>query len=181
MHFAIDATTWTNTRGYGRFTRSLVKALVNLEQPHHYTLFTDTPGAVAELPDRARVEMVASDRPAAVAASAEGRRSVHDMLRMSRALSRTSCDCLLFPTAYSYVPLISRAPVAVVFHDVIAERYPELTVPSAAARWMWNTKVRLARAQAGTVITVSDYSRHELAREFRLNESSIQVDRKSVV
>lgn len=175
MHFAIDATTWTNTRGYGRFTRSLVTELVQLEQPHHYTLFSDTPDAVTDLSGRARVRLVASDRPASMAASAEGRRGINDMLRMSRALSRTSCDCLLFPTAYSYVPVLTRAPVAVVFHDVIAERFPKLTVPSASARWMWNTKVRLARAQAGTVITVSDYSRRELAREFRLTESSIPV------
>ncbi|MBN8730091.1 MAG: glycosyltransferase family 4 protein [Acidobacteria bacterium] len=175
MHFAIDATTWTNARGYGRFTRSLVAALVNLEQPHRYTLFTDTPGAVPELPSRVDVQLVASDRPAALAASAEGRRGILDMLRMSRALSGASCDCLLFPTAYSYVPILSRAPVAVVFHDVIAERFPELTVPSAGARWMWNTKVRLARMQAGAVITVSDYSRRELARQFRLDERSIQV------
>lgn len=175
MQFAIDATTWTNARGYGRFTRSLVTALVNLEQPHRYTLFTDTPGAIPELPARVGVHLVASDRPAALAASAQGRRGIHDMLRMSRALSGASCDCLLFPTAYSYVPVLSRAPVAVVFHDVIAERFPELTVPSAGARWMWNAKVRLARAQASAVVTVSDYSRHELARQFRLDERSIQV------
>lgn len=175
MHFVIDATTWTNTRGYGRFTRSLLTALVQLDQPHRYTLVTDSAGAIPRLSPRAKVLEVASAQPAALAASAQGRRGGGDMLRMIRALSSCDCDCLLFPTVYSYVPVWTQAPVAVVFHDVIAERFPALTVPSTATRWMWNAKVRFARAQATAVVTVSDYSRHELAREFSLPEESICV------
>lgn len=175
MHIAIDATTWTNTRGYGRFTRSLLKALVDLDQPHRYTLFIDTPGAIPELPERACVRTVSSGRPATEAASAQGRRGLADMARMSHALSSAGADCVLFPTVYSYVPVYGRSRVAVVFHDVIAERFPALTVPSAPARWMWAAKVRLARAQADQVITVSEYSRRELAREFGLAEEAIHV------
>lgn len=175
MHFAVDATTWTNPRGYGRFTRSLLTALIERNQPHQYTLFTDTPGALPPLPARAIVHTVAASRPTSEAASAGGRRTLADTARMSRALSAPGFDAILFPTVYSYVPVLSSTPRVVVFHDVIAERFPALTVPSPAARFLWNAKVRLARAQATTLVTVSEYSRRELAREFQLNPSAIEV------
>ncbi len=175
MHFAVDATTWTNPRGYGRFTRSLLAALLERDQPHHYTLFTDSPGALPPLPARATVSTVAASRPTSEAATAQGRRSLADTARMSHALSAPGFDAILFPTVYSYVPVLSSTPRVVVFHDVIAERFPAMTVPSPAARFLWNAKVRLARAQATTLVTVSEYSRRELAREFHVTPAVIEV------
>lgn len=37
----IDATTWSNERGFGRFTRELVKALVAHNSGFRYTLLFD--------------------------------------------------------------------------------------------------------------------------------------------
>ena len=53
---------------------------------------------------------------------------------MSRALSDRELDLLLFPTIYSYVPVVSRAKKIVMIHDVIAETFPDLTVPKTTAR-----------------------------------------------
>ncbi|MEP7365347.1 MAG: glycosyltransferase family 1 protein [Acidobacteriota bacterium] len=164
MHFAVDATTWTNPRGYGRFTRSLLTALLEPDQPHRYTLFTDSLAALPPMPARATV----------TAATHSGR-TPGGIAGMSRALSARGFDAILFPTVYSYVPVLSSTPKVVVFHDVIAERFPRMTVPSTSARLLWNAKVRLARAQASTLVTVSEYSRRELAREFHLNAATIQV------
>jgi len=164
MHFAIDATTWNNPRGYGRFTRSLLSALLEREQIHRYTLFTDSPEALPPLPSRAT----------AATATRSGR-TLAGVASMSRALSAHGFDAILFPTVYSYVPVLSSTPKVVVFHDVIAERFPSMTVPSTSARVLWNAKVRLARAQASTLVTVSEYSRRELAREFHLDAATIEI------
>jgi glycosyltransferase involved in cell wall biosynthesis len=91
---------------------------------------------------------------------------MRDLWRMSRALSSPEFDLVLFPTVYSYVPVFSRASKIVMVHDVIAEIYPQLTVPRLAARLFWNAKVALARMQADALVTVSDYSRECILKRF---------------
>jgi glycosyltransferase involved in cell wall biosynthesis len=94
---------------------------------------------------------------------------------MSRAMSDREFDLLLFPTIYSYVPVFSRAKKIVMIHDVIAERYPDLTVPRSAARFFWKTKVRLGRWQADAIATVSDYSRRGILEYFGLAAERVFV------
>ena len=94
---------------------------------------------------------------------------------MSRAMSDRSIDVLLFPTAYSYVPVLSRAKKVVVIHDVTAERYPGLTLDGVRSRWLWTIKSTLSRRQADAIATVSDYSRQALADEFGLDRERIHV------
>lgn len=43
-------------------------------------------------------------------------------------------------------------------HDAIAERFPQLTLPTRWDRLFWGMKVRLALHQARLVLTVSDYA-----------------------
>lgn len=98
------------------------------------------------------------------AASAEGNRSPVDMLRMTRAVGRTGLDCFFSPSVYTYFPLPPRLPALVTIHDVIAERFPELTLPSRRARLFWKMKVWLALRQADRILTVSEYSARDIAR-----------------
>ena len=41
MRIGVDATSWSNRRGYGRYTRALLTALLELDQHNHYTFFVD--------------------------------------------------------------------------------------------------------------------------------------------
>ena len=41
MKIGIDVTCWLNRRGFGRFVRELVSAIVRLETDHEYVLFAD--------------------------------------------------------------------------------------------------------------------------------------------
>jgi glycosyltransferase involved in cell wall biosynthesis len=97
------------------------------------------------------------------------------MWKMSRALSDREFELLLFPTVYSYVPVFSRAKKVVMIHDVIAETYPDLTVPKRAARLLWNTKVALGRWQADAIVTVSEYSRKGILDHFRVPPERVFV------
>jgi glycosyltransferase involved in cell wall biosynthesis len=90
-------------------------------------------------------------------------------------MSGEELDVLLFPTVYSYVPVFSRAKKIVIIHDIIAEKYPQLTLPTAASRFFWRAKAALARWQADAIATVSDYSREGILRHFGLAPDRVFV------
>ena len=94
---------------------------------------------------------------------------------MSRALSSARLDCLLFPTVYSYVPVLTSAAKVLIIHDVIAERFPEHVFPGRAERIRWRLKSALARGQADRLVTVSDYSRRGLVEHFGLSAERVAV------
>ncbi len=175
MHIGIDATGWQNKRGYGRHMRALLSALVSLDLENHYTFFMDSTEDIQTVPTAAQVALVHSSTPTSLAASAKSNRSVGDMLAMSRAMSKSGFDLLLFPTVYSFVPVLSRAKKLVMIHDVIAEKYPQLTLPSRMAQLFWHTKVALGRWQADAIVTVSEYARQTIAEHFKLNPAKILV------
>lgn len=175
MRIGVEATCWQNRRGYGRHARSLLGALLELDQDGHYTFYLDSRDASDSLPAAATIRFIRASSPAAVAASSDGHRSFRDIWRMSRTLSAAAVDVLLFPTVYTYVPVVSRARKVVMIHDVIAETFPELTLPSRTARLFWGAKVALGRRQADAVATVSEYSRRALIERFNLPPERVFV------
>jgi glycosyltransferase involved in cell wall biosynthesis len=187
VHIGVDATCWLNTRGYGRHARGLLRALVALDHENHYTFLVDWDGSAEggiaghagpppdPLPPGVASRLVRAGSPAAIAAAAAGRRSLPDLWRMSRALSDRAFDAVLFPTAYSYVPTFSRARILVFVHDVIAETYPGMTLPTASARLFWRAKMWSARRRADALLTVSEFSRDTMAERFGVAKRRIFV------
>ena len=175
MNIGVDATCWSNGRGYGRHARALVSSLVRFDRDNRYTLLIDSPVDRESLPAGADVRCVKVSSPTSTAASSDGHRSIRDMWAMSRALSDRNFDALLFPTAYSFVPVVSQAKKIVMIHDVIAEKFPALTVPRPSARLFWKTKMALARWQANAIVTVSDYSRKAILQHFKLAPERVFV------
>ena len=173
MQIAVDATCWENLRGYGRQARGVLSALVRMDDSNRYVFLVD--GDPVGLPPEAEVRLIKNSLPAAMAASANGHRSFSDLWRMSRALSAREFDLLLFPTVYSYVPVYSRAKKVVMIHDIIAESFPELTIPKQSARLFWNAKVTLGRWQADALVTVSEYSRQGIVKHFRIAPERVSV------
>jgi glycosyltransferase involved in cell wall biosynthesis len=92
-----------------------------------------------------------------------------------RAMSRAALDVLLFPTIYSFVPTLTRARKIVVVHDTIAETFPQLTLPNPRARLFWQAKVRIGRAQANALVTVSEYSRRMIVSRFGIAPERVFV------
>lgn len=175
MRIGVDATCWQNTRGYGRHARALLNTMVRLDRENRYTFFLDSPEGMDKILPEADVRLVRTAAPTAVAAAADGHRSVRDMGLMSWALSEPGFDVLLFPTVYSYVPVFSRAKKIVMIHDVIAETFPQFTLPSRAAQLFWKAKVALARRQAHAIVTVSDYSRRGIVEHFKIEPERIFI------
>jgi glycosyltransferase involved in cell wall biosynthesis len=175
MQIGVDATCWQNTRGYGRHARALLCTLVRLDTENHYTFFMDSTDNTEALPQEAECRLINTSAPTALAASSNGHRSARDMWRMSRAMSGANFDLLFFPTIYSYVPVFSRAKKVMMIHDVIAEKYPNLTLPSLTSRFFWKTKVALGRWQSDAITTISDYSRQGILKHFKIAPERVFV------
>lgn len=177
LAIGVDATCWANERGYGRFTRELCTAMVELAPRERFVFFADERARdVFELAgDNVRLVTVKQGASPTEAAAAGGNRSVVDMLRMTRAVMREKLDVFFSPSVYTYFPLPPGLRAVVTVHDTIAERYPELTLPSARARLFWRAKVKLALAQARLVLTVSEYSAREIHAVLRVDTERIRV------
>ena len=66
MRIGIDASCWTNRRGFGRFTRELVCALLEVDSHNEYVLFLD------DATGRNADGLPPADRAARVVVGAEG-------------------------------------------------------------------------------------------------------------
>jgi glycosyltransferase involved in cell wall biosynthesis len=148
---------------------------VQIDAGNHYTFFLDSHDNIESIPDQVELQFVNSSQPTALAAAADGHRSIPDMWRMGSALSDSRYDILLFPTLYSFVPVFSRAKKLVVIHDVIPEKFPQLTFPRMIPRLLWRLKSALGRRQADIIITVSEYSRRWLIDYFGISENNTYV------
>jgi alpha-1,3-rhamnosyl/mannosyltransferase len=180
MRIGVDATSWPNARGYGRFTREVLRAMLALPEAgaDEFVLFVERSGAPALeglLRDGVRVRPVDLSEAPTRAAAAGGHRSAIDMLRLTRAVRAERPDVFFSPTVYTYFPLPPGLRACVCVHDAIAERFPKLTVPDFKSRLFWNLKVWLALRQARIVLTVSEYSRRDLVRVLKVPESRLRV------
>ena len=174
MRIGLDGSCWRNRRGFGRFTRCLIPQMICRHPDHDYVLVIDEQSSSSpELPD-VEVREVAVDVPPARAAAADGHRSLLDIARMSKAGSTAGCDVFFFPSSYSYFPVFG-PPSVVAIHDAIAERMPELVLPSRRARLNWRIKQRLAIHRAGAIVTVSQASRKELRDVLGIADDKIVV------
>jgi len=171
----IDASCLLAGRGYGRFLGELLPALQKQAAGRELLLFVDESTArqvaLPELP----VVRIPTRRSQAEGASARGHRSLRDALQLGRAVARSHLDAFYFPSVFSYFPVPGRVPVAVAIHDTIPERHAKIVFPTRQTRWLWKTKSRLARWQARSVITVSEYARRSLVAELGVPERRIYV------
>ena len=175
MRVGIDATSWMNQRGFGRFTRNVVSRLVDLDEDNEYVLFLDErTGAVADLPARALRREVTLRQTAARSATADSQRTPGDLLRLTRAVDPRRLDLFVFPSILTYFPVVG-VPTVIGIHDAIADQFPELTMPTFRARAAWWAKERLAIRSARRVFTVSEESRRLIAERFALTEDAIGI------
>lgn len=177
MRIGVDATCWANRRGYGRFTRELCRELVRMAPENEFVFFVDRLAAECcdiEAPNLRLVTVRQKVSPTE-AAAADGSRSPADMLRFTRAVLAEPLDVFFSPSVYSYFPLPPRLRAVATVMDAIAERFPELTLPSLRARLFWKAKVKLAIFQARLVLTISEYSARELGEVHGIPREKVRV------
>ncbi len=175
MKIGIDISTWHNGRGFGRFTREVVSALLKSSTSHEFILFSDNPKSPCDLPDTARLVTVRTGELVTESAISDGSRSVGDVLAFTRALAANRPDVMFYPAVYSWFPAPPGLPVVLTLHDAIAEHFPDLVFPRWRNRLFWWLKMRLARLQATRFLTVSNAAREEIHAHLGINTEMIDV------
>lgn len=184
MRIGVDACCWSNRRGFGRFTRELLKALVAVDQENEYFFFVDeaTASSADGFPAGADLVKVPTHVSPTRAASASGNRSVRDLMAMTRAVMGIDVDVFFFPAVYTYFPVLNRGvKVIVTLHDLVAELLPDLAFPNRMRALFWKLKERLAARRADLILTVSEFSRREILRHFGLPEPRVRSIREAPV
>ncbi len=176
MQIGVDASCWGNKRGFGRFTRELLEALIEIDEENEYLFFIDSETkSTDDMPERVSRISAKTSHSQVEAASADGRRSLKDLWAMTREVYRHDVDVFFFPAVYSYFPILNRAKVLLTLHDVIADHHPALIFPNSKSKYLWKLKQNIAIKQADMVATVSEYSKKEIVKYFHLPESKIRL------
>ena len=176
MKIGVDATCWGNKRGFGRFTRELLEAILEIDEANEYIFFINADTEDGDsIPSRVEKIVVETEVSAIKAASSEGRRSLKDLWAMSRAVFRHKTDVFFFPAVYSYFPIFNRTKILLTIHDVIADHHPELVFPNKKLHFFWKLKQNAAIRQADLILTVSGYSKQQIGEFFNLPNASLRV------
>jgi glycosyltransferase involved in cell wall biosynthesis len=178
VRVAVDGASCFNRRGFGRFARELLAALVARSDGIDYLLLLDReprPGELAAPLEALPRMNAAPARTVAASAVAGGRRTVRELLAFTRAARKCGADLLFEPSVHASFPLWPGTRSVVCFHDAIAESLPELVFPDGRGEWAWRAKSWLAARQATRVITVSAASRDALARHYAIPSDRIDV------
>lgn len=176
MKIGVDACCWSNKRGFGRFTRELLEALVAEDAENEYLFFVDRETAETdEFPTRVKKIVAQTEFSPTQAASADGSRSAKDLWAMSREVLRHKIDIFFSPAVYSYFPIFNRTKIIVTLHDVIADHHPELIFPNKKSQMFWKLKQNIAIRQAHLILTVSEHSKEQIIEYFKLPESRLRV------
>ncbi len=174
IHVGVDASSWENERGFGRFTRNLIPALAARDTGFRYTLLFDQP-PTRPVPEGVGVVIAGSDQSMSEASSGTAARGGADLLTMGKAARRLDCDLFFYPAVYSWFPLPARRPTVVCFHDTIPERFPDLIFPRRRNFRLWQAKCWLAKMQATRVMTISQASAADLTRILRIPGKRIDI------
>jgi glycosyltransferase involved in cell wall biosynthesis len=172
----IDVSCWSNRRGYGRFTRELLTALLKIDQENEYWFFADQQTAAEiQFPERANVVVAPTRVAPTVAASANGRRALSDVWRMSRTVSKHPLNLFFFPTIYSYFPVSNRSKKIVAVHDMTPTKFAAEIFPNKKSQFFWELKQRSAFLNSDHILTTSEYSKKEIMRYGRISSDRISV------
>jgi glycosyltransferase involved in cell wall biosynthesis len=176
MRIGIDACCWSNQRGYGRFTREILKALIKIDDTNEFVFFMDLPtSSMFDLTGDFRKIVVKTSKGVTQSAGTGSYRSPGDLFEMTRAVLKEHLDWFYFPSVYTYFPILNRCKVALTIHDTIAERYPQFVLPSARDKWFWKAKVFVGSRQSDLVFTVSEFAKNSIQEILKIPGEKIQV------
>jgi glycosyltransferase involved in cell wall biosynthesis len=174
MRVGVDATSWANRRGFGRFARNVLASLVELDRETTYVFFFGAHAKAAAFPASVEQRPVRLNRSSARGPAAGENRRPLDLLQLSRAVGRADLDAFLFPSVYSYFPVL-RVPTVIGLHDTTAERHPELLFPTRKEHLFWRAKQGLALRLATRFFAVSVAARDAVAADLGLDPARIPV------
>jgi glycosyltransferase involved in cell wall biosynthesis len=174
IHVGIDATSWSNGRGFGRFTRALVTALAARDSEFKYTLVFDQPTNF-DIPPGVDTLNAATESSLNESAVGDTSRSRAYLWKIGQLVRQTGFDIFFYPAVYSYFPLLARVPCVVCYHDATAERIPHLLFPTKLNHRLWQLKTALAKLQTSRAMTISQSSATDLENILKIPKRKIDL------
>ncbi len=174
LSIGFDGTCLANRRGFGRFARGILSGLVATNPGHTLEVIVDEPSkGLISLPSGVGLRTVATRRAQAESASARGNRSIGELWKMGQGVKKAGYDIFYFPSSFTYYPVWPSQKMIVTLHDTLAVDRPDLVFPTRKGRWFWWLKEHMATWNTSRLTTVSEKSRTDLARYFRMNRDQI--------
>jgi len=163
LHIAIDAhSVGAELGGNESYAINLIEALARIDQTNLYTLYVTKPAAIERFADRWPNFAVRRTLPHTPL--------VRIPLTLSRELRRHPVD--LLHVQYT-APPFAPCPIVTTIHDLAFEHLPETFNRRS---WMqMRLTVRRTARRAAHIITVSDYSRDDIIRTYKLPPERITV------
>ena len=177
MRIGIDARFFggEQSKGLGRYTQKLLQYLLELDPVNQYVIFVP-PDLAKQWPyPKPNVTLVPAPYPWY---------SMSEQAWLPFKLWRAKLDFVHFP--HFNVPLLYRQPFVVTIHDLIISRFPTERATTLGPimyrikQLAYNRVIRHAALHAKQVITVSQYSKHDLMDYFHLPEERITVTYEGV-
>ncbi len=149
------------------YLRNLLQALAEIDPVNEYHVFTNKETEAGLVPTAPNF----IPQPTGVRAAFRPFRMVWEQTGLPFAASRLKLDCL-FNAGFT-APVITACPNVTVFHDLQHKQYPE------NFRWFdlpfWNLFLYWAVKRSQILIAVSDATKQDLRRFYKLPESKIRV------
>lgn len=170
MRIGIDATSFDNLRGLGRFTRQLVTQLVgDHSDAHDFVLIANS--NCRNLAQQLDCEVVTLRPPRE---ALDHRRPLGHLLAASWKGLRTGADVFLFPAPMTYFPVV-HCPNALVLHDTMALDRPGHFFANERSARFYRAKFRIAARLASCILTPSNYSRNRISQTLARSPETIRV------
>lgn len=171
MRIGIDARFYgPSAKGLGRYVQKLLEHLEQMPSGHSFVVFLRKDGWDAYQPKSPRFQKVLADIPWY---------TVAEQMRLPGVLRSQHLDLMHFP--HYNVPLLYRGAFVITIHDLIVSRYPTKRastlgpVKMAVKRMAYKTVLRSAIHRSRTILTVSNFSKQELLRDYRVPPEKIIV------
>ena len=168
MHVGIDCRFASTKSGLGCYTRELVKALLQRDDPIRYTLFTrlkDDGWLRALPPTTYRLQPTAYSHY-----------SLAEQLLLPGAIRHAKVDLYFAP--HFNIPLLCPVPFIVTIHDLILHRFPNHA--SLFRQFAYRTVMNHAVKRAKHVITVSKTVADDLMKMYSLAEDAVSIIHEAV-
>jgi glycosyltransferase involved in cell wall biosynthesis len=135
--------------------------LLELGNQHEFFLYANHPESMMQFSNRANVRV-----------KKQNNRLIFDQIWLPRALKKDKIDLALF--FKGTIPLLGSVKTAVVMLD-LGYYYPELNAYKFLETRYMKTMMRLSAAKARTIFSISQYTKDDIVRIFKVNPQKVHV------
>ena len=162
-------------KGLGRYTQEIVDNIIKLDQDNEYVIFLRRENFNEFQADEKRVKKVLAD---------VRWYSLAEQILMPYYIRRERLDLMHFP--HFNVPVLCPVKFIVTIHDLILIKFPTSRATALGPVFYkmknlaYRVVISLAVKRAEKVLTVSAYTKDEIAKQFKINSNKVTVTYEGV-